>query len=230
MVKRRNNAASGRAVACGGRGGKGGRGGRGGRGVGAITSQEQQPIQLKEQHQQPSNLNSDPPSPWAKSRAKKLCQELLLDEDSYVHGMPSTHIYFSNPLFEQYDKSNFASNFNALKNKTKRNKSAILFDQQAFDQERHHFSRNATTYKGEPFWDTSKAKPLIISELKSGIHKGKTPAEIRLTKDEYKEFSKGSWRNYYNIEKRRLREEVFWQAKRNRKGRQQHEKEMEEQD
>jgi hypothetical protein len=72
-----------------------------------VSSSLQEPVIL-----------SNPPTLWEKSRGKnKLARDLLMDQDSWVHGMPATHMYCNHPLYEQYHKSNFTSNFNDLKKK-----------------------------------------------------------------------------------------------------------------
>jgi hypothetical protein len=169
---------------------------------------------------------TDPPTPWAKSRAKALARELLLDPNSYVHGMPSTHVHPLEELFSRYNRGNFASNFNSLKKAIEVERLAIEFESLGFEKEKSVFKRNPLNCRGQPFWDTHPAKKLLVDELKNGVHIGREPQAIRATRDEYKEFNLDTFRNYYYREKRALREAVYWQAKRNRKGQKKREKEL----
>jgi hypothetical protein len=174
-----------------------------------------------------ANPAEDPPTPWAKSRAKKLCQELIMNKSSYVQGMPASHVYWTDAIFMCYDKAKFANNYNRLKTTIEEEELIAGFEQFAFNVQKPLLYRNTLNSRGQPFWDTHAAKPLLQTELKSGIHNGKELTAIRNSNDLYKEFDLPTFSNHFYREKRRLKEDVFWQAKRNRKGRQQREKEEE---
>jgi hypothetical protein len=156
-----------------------------------------------------------------------LARELLLDPDSRVHGMPATHVYHNHPLFEQYDKKNFASNYNALQRTVKADKLAIEFDQLRLTEDKLLHPRLSLNNRGQPFWDTHPAKPLLINEIKSGAIKNLEPKQVRQRHNEFKEFDLSTFRQYLNMEKRHIREAVFWQAKRNRKARKRQEQQVE---
>jgi hypothetical protein len=167
----------------------------------------------KGSHQPPPVILSDPPMSWGKSRAKILVRDLLLDPDSWVHGMPATHVYHHHPLFEQYDKKNFASNYNALQQTVM----TIKFDQLRLTEDKLLHPRLSLNHRGRPFWDTHPAKPLLINEIKSGAIKNLEPKQVRQRHNEFKDFDLSTFQQYVNMEKRHIREAVFWQAKRNRK-------------
>ena len=88
-----------------------------------------------------NNNDANEVEPWAKSRAKIIARELLLDPDSHVHGMPATHIFCTNRLFAMCKKDRFATNCNNLKKKTEKEKKSIRFDQRAFESEKIAFRR-----------------------------------------------------------------------------------------
>lgn len=180
-------------------------------------------VSVEVQQEQEVGKVESPPSPWAESRAKARCRELLLDPNSYVHGMPASHVYWTDGLFQRHDQNRFVANFNNLKNTIEKERLAIKFDQLSLDKEKAAFPRNPLTNRGNPFWDTHPAKKKLIEELKRGDHEGKTPNEIHV--GIYKDFPAAVFRNHFYQERRRLREAVFWQVKRNRKGQKKHEEE-----
>lgn len=230
----RTSGARGRGRGCqtprgGQRSGRVASGGRG-RGRGRGRGQVAEPSQNIDTSTQASDQQDPPPSPWAKSRAKERARELLSDPTSYVHGMPATHVYFTDALFVRYDKKNFASNYNNLKKTLETEKLCIEFDKLALTNFNERNPRPPLTDKGVPFWDTSAAKSLVIEEIKSGALDGLTPQQVRDRHDEYKLFPLRDFRQFLNMEKRNIREAVYWQAKRNRKGRRQHEVEVENSD
>lgn len=166
--------------------------------------------------------------PWQKSRAKDICRELLLDPDSYVHGMPATHIYYTNDLFKKYKKNRFATNYNNLKKKIESERRAILSDQIAFDADKTVFPRNSRTNKGVLFWDVHPSRKILIDQLKNNELIDKTPKQVQAGSNGiYKHWPEKMFANFFYREKRRLKENIFWQAKRNRDGRKAHEREME---
>jgi hypothetical protein len=71
------------------------------------------------------------------------------------------------------------------------------------------------------------AKPLLLKELKSGLHDDLTPEKVLSRHGEYKTFDLPYFHHYMNMEKRHISENVFWQAKRNQKACKNHEKEVE---
>lgn len=149
-----------------------------------------------------------------------------MDPESWIQGMPASHVYFNHPLFEQYDETKFANNFNALVRNVQADKLASEFDQLKLADDKKVHPRPQLNSRSQPFWDTHPAKSLVIDEIKSEAIKDLTPAQVRERRDEYKEFDALTFRQYLNMEKRHIREKVFWQAKRNRKARKQHDKEV----
>lgn len=106
----------------------------------------------------------------------------------------------------------------------------VVFDQAAVNQYKNKYERANTTNRGEPFWNGHAAEALLkafVKQQRTDIDKGviarnKLPAEVYSTKDAYKEFSLETFRNHYYREMRALREEVYWQKKRNREGMRKH--------
>jgi hypothetical protein len=118
-----------------------------------------------------------------------------MNHDSWVQGMPATHEYRNHPLFEQYDKKNFANNYNALQQTVEANKLAIKFDQLHLTEDKLLHSRLSLNNRGQPFLDTHPAMPLLINDIKSeAIIKSMEPNHVRQHCDEYKEFNLPTFR------------------------------------
>ena len=67
-----------------------------------------------------------------------------------------------------------------------------------------------------------------MCELSKKLHDGKTPKEVRSANELHQEFPPAIFATCFHREVRGLRESVFWQAKRNLKGREAHENEAQE--
>jgi hypothetical protein len=82
--------------------------------------------------------------------------------------MPATHVYHNHRLFEQYNKKNLASNYNALLGTVTADKLAIEIDQLRLTEDKLLHPRLSLNNQGQPFWDTLPTKPLLINKIKSG--------------------------------------------------------------
>jgi hypothetical protein len=167
------------------------------------------------------------PEPWVRSSAKELLWKLLLDDASYIYaaGMDIQAIYDSDPLFKQYKFANFKTNFGTLQKKVELEKTAIKFDQVAFDKEKEKFARPALTQRGHKFWNGHAAQDLMALDVKEKNTDMK-PSELQKTRPEYGEFPLAVLRQHKYQEERKQRESVYWQKKRNDMARKKHEKFM----
>jgi hypothetical protein len=165
------------------------------------------------------------PEPWRKSKAKELLVDLLADESSYIHayGMDEDEIYNSDPLFKQYKKENFKTNYRNLIAKIQLERSCVEFDQQALDNEKQKLPRNSRTERGYKFWDGHEAQRLMKEDVKEKRTKMK-PKDLRETREEYQEFPLHVLRQHKYQAERAEKEGVYWQKKRNDDARKKHEK------
>lgn len=166
------------------------------------------------------------PEPWKKSKAKKLLEELLADESSYIHacGMDVSDIYDSDPLFKLYKIENFKTNYRNLLAKRELDRSCVEFDQSAFDNEKRLFPRNQQTERGYKFWDGHDAQRLMRDDVKEKRTIGVKPNDLRETRVEYKEFPLHVLRQHKYQAEKTEKEGVYWQKKRNDDARKKHEK------
>jgi hypothetical protein len=167
-----------------------------------------------------------PPPAWGKSPAKAKLIELYRDKHSWIHLCLPQQIYDTEPLFNQYPWNNFRNNFNRLMDTIDREEECVAFDQAAFEHYRSKKPRAEQTVRGEPFYDGHRAQALLKAFVKQqdqewkekSIERKKLPAEVYALNAAYREFSLPTFRNHYYREMRALREEVYWQKKRNRDG------------
>jgi hypothetical protein len=131
-------------------------------------------------------------------------------------------------LYLQYDWTLFKNNYRNLRSSILTKRNAVKFDQEAFEKEQAAFPRNQLTKRGNPFWDTSDAKRILLVELKDDnigpIISNMKPKEVHERHPEYKLFDLDVFRNHLYHEKSNLKQNVFWQVKRNRKARSRHER------
>lgn len=170
----------------------------------------------------------DPPlSPWKNSKAKAHLRVLLLDESSWIHQAASVdEAHAAEALFKRYPLKNFKSNYKSLQASIAVERSAIGFDQIAFDAEKIAFPRNAETERGYLFWDRHPAQALLATDVKEGQSKSKKPSELRLERHEYQQFPESVFRQHKYQEERKQREKVYWQKKRNDMAKKKHDKEV----
>jgi hypothetical protein len=169
---------------------------------------------------------SPPPSPWRNSTAKARLRGLLKDKSSWVQSCTAQQAWESDPGFKRYRKDRFVTNFNNLKEAIGLENEFVDFDNAAFNDHNRLFPRNATTERGEPFWDTHPAKKLLEEDVKLGRVSNRQPKDIQQDFQEYKDFKPSTFRNFLHHEIRRQREEVYWQKKRNDQSAETHRKEV----
>ena len=177
---------------------------------------------------------TNPPSPWEHSRAKRYLATRLEDRNDpiYVQNLKPEAVYNLDPgLFHPYEKTNFKSNYRSLRKNVEGTRTAIDFDAEAFRQEQQAFPRPELTERGHRFWDRSEAQRLLREELGDEGLSSKELESLKpkdlyngQNKDEYQRFDLTIFRNHFYKVRTSLKAGVFWQHKRNRKGRQQHER------
>lgn len=162
--------------------------------------------------------------PWKNGcAAKEKLRSLLMDPSSYVHNKAVDEIHNDDPIFKQYPLRNFKTNFRNLKNSIDVERAAIQFDQLSLEADRNKYPRNGTTDRGYPFWDTHPARKLLEDSVRKGQANNVKPQEIRSSETAYKDFPPRVFAKHVHQEKAKQTQEVYWQQKRNKKGRKKHE-------
>lgn len=175
-----------------------------------------------------AKTNSDqPPSPWIKSRAKAKLRSLLQDESSWIQCCSPEQIHAADDDFKQYPIARFKVNFNNLKASIEVDRQCVLFDEAAFKQHEEKFPRNPTTERGYKYWNKHPAEKRLHDMVKQGETSNRKPEDIRHDHPDFQDFPPSVFRQHLYQEKRRLKEGVFWQKKRNDKAHKKHRDEEE---
>jgi hypothetical protein len=130
-------------------------------------------------------------------------------------------------LFSKYPLERFKANFRTLAKSVQQERDAVQFDAMALVVHQSLQPRGATTNRGELFWDGHAAQMLLRRDIAGNNLEGMTPYQARNQRPEYQQFSLSVFRGHFYQEKRRQKEEVAWQFRRNKKGYKKHEKEAE---
>ena len=96
----------------------------------------------------------------------------------------------------------------------------VAFDEFAVKQEAKAFPRGPVTAFGRPYYDTSSTKEALTKLAKEGsLERYKfRPTDLKKTNKVFIEYSNDVFRKIVNREKRRHKESVAWQFRRNIKG------------
>jgi hypothetical protein len=164
-----------------------------------------------------SNANAKPPA-WRYSEAKTTLRTLLEnDNDGKVHAMDPQDVYRLSPLFQLYKYSNFRTNLKSLKESMKAEKGIALADEQALLHDRTLIPKMTMTVRGYPCWEGSDAKTLLRNDVKEKKQKGSKPAELRGTREEYKNFPLAVFRKHIYQEEYAQSGRSYWMHKKHLK-------------
>ena len=165
---------------------------------------------------------------WKKSKAKKFLLTLINDPKSKVHTMTDEEIYKSHHWFQNYPFSKFKGYLRTLQTAAEERWKVVAMYEREIRLEMIRFPRNELTSRGYPFWHTHLAKSLLEEDVREGRADEMKPKQLWLSRDEYQEFPHPVFCHHVHQEKRKQREQPGWVAKRNKKARKMHEKEMKE--
>ena len=107
---------------------------------------------------------------WGDSEAKKHLRQCLEGDEKHSYWtMKLFDLYQSNILlFHQYKYSNFRTNLNTLKKSISADIGQIKFDELAIKLESMTFTREEVTSHRNPFYDTSKARESLVTDVNDG--------------------------------------------------------------
>jgi hypothetical protein len=122
------------------------------------------------------------------------------------------------PLFLQYAKNLFYTNFRNLKETIDTEKIAVAFDKIAFDKENEKWPINSTLANGKPRWQDSDAQKQLREDLKDPERKNRKPRDLYFDdgRQLYCAWSLDEFRNFLYEEKKWETQGVYWQAQRNK--------------
>ena len=163
---------------------------------------------------------------WSKSEAKAIIRDSLLSDKTHKYwNDPPAKIYDDNKvLFHQYKFQNFSNNIRGLKRGISSEQEKTDFDEIAFKRESNAFPRGLMTSHGNPYYDTSETKKILVKLAKDGdLEKYKhRPRDLKSSNPIFQEFNSKVFAKAVNREKRRVKESVGWQLKRNIQGSKKH--------
>lgn len=178
----------------------------------------------------PEVSQADPPSPWEHGRAKAYLRERFNDRHDPINTMKPEAVWNLQPaLFQRHPKKKFKSRLYSLRKSIQKERSLVDHDENAYSMEEAAFPRPALTERGRLFWDRSEAQRVLRVELESYTMEARDelkPGDLYddgPNRDEYRKYDREIFRNHFYKLRTSLKAGVFWQIKRNRKGRKQHE-------
>lgn len=118
--------------------------------------------------------HQDPPTPWAKSTAKKLLHDDIVTERTKQFRGP-TGIYNSRPEYQKYRLSNFSSNYYSLRKAIQGRIQVKKKAEAAFQHDKLLIKdRRANKF----YYPGSLVEKQLRSDVQRGYTNGKTPSEV----------------------------------------------------
>eukprot|EP00985_Skeletonema_marinoi_P027967 scaffold23650_cov205-Skeletonema_marinoi.AAC.2 len=176
------------------------------------------------------NLHRKKPQDWRKSKAKALLKKLLQNKESDIHNMTPRQIYKSHAWYQEYPFERFKDNLATLQHDVKSNWSLVEEDIKIVREELKNFPQANQSCRGYPRWDKHPAKLLLRQDIKDGKYELGTAKEFQETRDEYRDFPPSVFRSHIHQERRRQREMPMKVVQRNKKAREKHEQDVNEQE
>jgi hypothetical protein len=180
----------------------------------------------------PFKNNSDEEvEPWksrkGKSKASSLLEKLLMNPEKYhINEKNVDEIYCSSTLFQKYPIEDFRKYYEEMEELTNRKKAIRDTEEAAYARHMIAFPRNVTD-RGKLYFDTSPAKSFLEEDVRNNVTNEMTPAVLRETREEYKEFSPKRFGKFVQQIKKKQRCKSFWQQTRKKIALREREKEIE---
>lgn len=164
------------------------------------------------------NASSNGPKPkaWQHSNAKKDLKRALLDPNSPIHNMSVEDIRDSDERYKKYP--NFLKYYRDLKAHVEAEKKRVQADDIAAELYIKNNPRPSKNERGYPYWDTHPAKTLLEVDVANKMNEKMKPAQLRNTRDAYKEFPMDIFTKRVNQEVSKQKAARFWAYKRNKRG------------
>jgi hypothetical protein len=159
--------------------------------------------------------------PWQKSKAKERLRAMLLQN--------LTHEYTTAEIerIRLYSKDNFCSNFKSLLKKEIEVEKIVRRETELFERDKRNHPPASHDSNGNAFFDSHAAKGMLV-EYFEGLfsdpptQQAMTPGQLWGSNFAYQDFEKKAFANFFYRQKRRQKESVGWQKKRNDQGFEQH--------
>lgn len=152
---------------------------------------------------EPEALQGPEDSTWAKSEAKRVLKEDIL-EGRVTNGMEAKAVHESRPLFMMWGFTRFSANLKNLRASLARDCSRMLKDCECCGNDASALVQLRKKYplKEVPF-HLSAAKALLADDVTNSRHEGLKPAEFHGVRPEYLAFEPGQFRKFLHQEIKR---------------------------
>ena len=140
--------------------------------------------------------------PWktqsTTSKAYDLLFKLFMDrEKTKVHTMSAEQLMDSHDCFKPYGIENFRAYLKDVDKRTRKLRSVIDKEEEAFRSFRVKHPRNELTNRGVPFWDVHPAKDLLEQDIMDGMAAQLKPKKLWSTRAEYQEYTLKNFTEHY---------------------------------
>jgi hypothetical protein len=159
--------------------------------------------------------------PWktrsSRSKGWNLLYGILMDPvtSRELTTLTLDELWNSNQHFKCYAKADFRKYLKDMKTLTEHTKAAVHADEELFQEDMKNFPPQETTQRGEKFWYNHPASSLLAEDLKNGWAYDMKPAQLRLSRKEYQDFTPRTFLKHVHQEKEKQRAAPYWRHKRN---------------
>ena len=177
-------------------------------------------------------FQDDGVEPWktltTTSKAYDLLFKLFMDrKKTKVHTMTAEQLMDSHDCFKPYGIEDFRVYVTDIDKRTRKLRSVIDKEEEAFRSFRVKHPRNELTNKGVPFWDVHPAKDLLENDIMDGMAAQLKPKKLWSTRPEYQDYTLKIFTEHYYQEMRKQLAAPYWQYKRNIVALKEHQEEVE---
>lgn len=128
-------------------------------------------------------MMTDPPSPWKKSKAKKILYDDIMSGRTALLSGP-TAVYHSRPEFERYKQTNFVQNYRTLRKAIQTRRVASNAGRQAFAHD-YPIILERRNQSGQFFYNGSTLERQLRHDVQRGLTDGKKPTAVRNMRQVY---------------------------------------------
>lgn len=138
-----------------------------------------------------SEIPDDAEESWAKSKARQLLYQDLVDNvvpREPDASMPTKEIFTSRPEYAATGYKLFSSRLSTLRKIVRKDLNRAEDDQAAFDNFRANNTIHTHTARGYPEWDGSEAQAQLKLDINAGLHEELEPSELWALRPEFDDF------------------------------------------
>ena len=145
--------------------------------------------------------DNNPPTPWAKSKAKKLLHDDIVSKKNETFRGPKG-IYNSRPEYKRYNFKNFCSNYYSLRRAIQARLELKAKARAAYEHDKHFIDQQ----RGSSFYyDASTLQRQLRRDVQLGFTDGRTPSEVLGSRRVFREsgLAPKEFSNFLSYERKR---------------------------